>query len=228
MLPLFLTLTWPVDLVVWIGLCVQMEIMASIKGFTVTPYDGKGSFTLWQRRVKDILTQQKLAKALKGKEGKPTKMSDEDWEDAELQCMITIRLCIADNIINNVVDESTPKELWSKLETLHLGKNLTTKLNLKRELYKLKMAAQGNVIEHMNVFNGIVDQLEKVDVKLGEEDKALILLTSLPESFDHLVTTILYGKDTLKMEEVQSALLSNAGRKNQDGDKGRNDSFGFA
>lgn len=181
------------------------------------PYDGKGSFTLWQRRVKDILTQQKLARALKGKEGQPTKMSDEDWEDAKSQCMSTIRLCIADNIINNVVDESTPKELWSKLEKLYLGKNLTTKLNLKRELYRLKMAAQG--IEHMNVFNGIVDQLEKVDVKMEEEDKALILLTSLPESFKNLVTTILYGKDTVKMEEVQAALLSNASRKSRDGDK---------
>lgn len=36
---------------------------------------------------------------------------------------------------------------------------------------RLKMAVGGNIIEHMNVLNGMVDQLEKVDVKIEEEDK---------------------------------------------------------
>ncbi|KAK8931206.1 hypothetical protein KSP39_PZI016897 [Platanthera zijinensis] len=47
-----------------------------------------------------------------------------------------------------------------------------------------------------------------MEIKVEEEDQALLLLSSLPKSFDHLVTTILYGKDTLKMEEVMTTLLS--------------------
>ena len=35
-------------------------------------------------------------------------------------------------------------------------------------------------MEHMNVFNGIIDHLQKVDVKIEEEDKVLSFLTSLP------------------------------------------------
>lgn len=46
-------------------------------------------------------------------------------------------------------------------------------------------------------------------MKLDEEDKALLLLTSLPKSYEHLVTTMTYGKDTLNMEEVTSTLVSN-------------------
>ena len=41
-----------------------------------------------------------------------------------------------------------------------------------------------------------------------DEDKALLLLASLPTSFDHLVTTLMYGKETIVLEEVTSALLS--------------------
>lgn len=42
--------------------------------------------------------------------------------------------------------------------------------------------------------NGYLDQLRKVEVKIDEEDKALLLLTFLPDSYDTLVTILLYEK----------------------------------
>ena len=56
-------------------------------------------------------------------------------------------------------------------------------------------------------------ELLAIDVKIDEEDKALILLSSLPESCDHIITTMFYGKKTLILEEVTSTLLSNENRK---------------
>ncbi|KAI5313660.1 hypothetical protein L3X38_042836 [Prunus dulcis] len=44
------------------------------------------------------------------------------------------------------------------------------------------------------------------DVKV--EDKALILLNSLPDSYDHLATTVIYGKDTIIFDEVSNALMN--------------------
>ena len=41
----------------------------------------------------------------------------------------------------------------------------------------------------------------------------MILLSSLPQSYDHIVTTMLYGKKTLILKEVTSTLLSNEIRK---------------
>ncbi|GFS44993.1 hypothetical protein Acr_00g0093470 [Actinidia rufa] len=75
------------------------------------------------------------------------------------------------------------------------------------------MEEGGSLMEHMNVFNGYLDQLRKVDVKIDEEDKALLLLTSLPDSYDTLVTTLLYGKDTVSLEQVQSSLVSHCTQK---------------
>ena len=65
------------------------------------------------------------------------------------------------------------------------------------------------VLEHLNLFNKVISELLTVDVKIDEEDKAFILLSSLPESYDHIVTTMLYGKETLILEEVALTLLSN-------------------
>ncbi|KAL6199900.1 hypothetical protein ACLB2K_029682 [Fragaria x ananassa] len=71
-------------------------------------------------------------------------------------------------------------------------------------------------MEHMNVFSRLIVQLANVDVKIEEEDQALLLLTSLPDSYENIITTILYGKDTLKMEEVESTLLSHEKRRKVD------------
>ena len=62
------------------------------------------------------------------------------------------------------------------MKKLYLAKSLTNKLDLKWQLYQLKIVDGGNLMEHMNMFNGIVDQMQKVDIKIKEEDKALLLL----------------------------------------------------
>lgn len=49
--------------------------------------------------------------------------------------------------------------------------------------------------------------MTSIDVIL-EEDKALLLLSSLPSSFEYLVTTLLYDKDKIDLEDVV-AILSN-------------------
>ena len=59
------------------------------------------------------------------------------------------------------------------------------------------------------MFNKIITSLFSLDVKLEDEDKALLLLTSLPPSYEHLVTTIIYEKETLDMQEVTGTLISN-------------------
>ena len=69
------------------------------------------------------------------------------------------------------------------------------------------------LLEHINFFNKVISELLAVDVKIDEEDKALILLSSFPESYDHIVTIMLYSKEALILEEVTSTLLSNEIRK---------------
>ena len=42
------------------------------------------------------------------------------------------------------------------------------------------MKKETTVLEYLNFFNKIINELLAVDVKIDEEDKALILLSSLP------------------------------------------------
>ncbi|CAB4285828.1 unnamed protein product [Prunus armeniaca] len=106
------------------------------------------------------------------------------------------------------MDKGSALALWEKLEQLYIAKSLTNKLHLKRKMYKLKMEEGGNQMDHMNMFNRCMGQLQKVDVKTEEKDKAFFLLSSLPDTYENLVTTLLYGKDTVSLEHVHASLVS--------------------
>ena len=120
-----------------------------------------------------------------------------------------IQLCLVDEVMYNVMDEKMPTGLWSRLEILYMMKSISYKLYLKKQLYGLCMNEETIVLEHLNFFKKIINELLVIDVKIDEEDKVLILLSSLSESYDHIVTTMLHGKQTLILEKVMSTLLSN-------------------
>ena len=88
---------------------------------------------------------------------------------------------------------------------------------MKKQLYSLHMKEGSDLLEHLNTFSMLNTQLPSFGVNFEDEDKALLLLASLPTSFDHLVTTLMYGKEIIVLEEVTSALLSHIKMK-QDGD----------
>ncbi|KAG5565105.1 hypothetical protein RHGRI_001111 [Rhododendron griersonianum] len=67
--------------------------------------------------------------------------------------------------------------------------------------------------EHLNDYNKILADLLNLDVEILDEDKALLLLNSLPKDYDHLSTTLMYGKDTIKFDDVSNALVNNEYRK---------------
>ena len=79
----------------------------------------------------------------------------------------------------------------------------------KAMLYDLKMEESLDLSHHINVFNKVIGNLKKVDVKFEDKDKALMLLNSLSTSptYENLVTTLTWGKETLELEDVCDALL---------------------
>ena len=54
-------------------------------------------------------------------------------------------------------------------------------MQLKRRLYRFQMKKGISVDKHMNIYTKLLTNLINVDMKIDEEDKAVILLNSLRE-----------------------------------------------
>lgn len=119
-----------------------------------------------------------------------------------------ILLSIGDELLREVAEETTALGLWKRLQSLYLKKSLANILYLKKSLYTIHMEEGNDLRRHMDEFNKIILDLKNIDIKIEEEDCVILLLSSLPRTYEHFVDTMLYGNDTLTVAKVKAALLS--------------------
>ncbi|KAK0588339.1 hypothetical protein LWI29_038366 [Acer saccharum] len=122
----------------------------------------------------------------------------------------TIILNLSDNVLREVNDETTASSVWNKLESLYLTKSLTNKIYLKERLFSFKMDASNGLGKNLDEFKKMTIELANVgdNEKMSDENEAIILLKSLPESFKDMKAAIKYGKTSLSLEKCISALKS--------------------
>nr|GEW19632.1 retrovirus-related Pol polyprotein from transposon TNT 1-94 [Tanacetum cinerariifolium] len=90
-----------------------------------------------------------------------------------------------------------------------MQKSLANKLRLKDRLYTFCMKPGISGQDHLDEFNTILIDLENLDVDINDEDKAVLLVISLPASYKHFKEIMLYdNRKTLSFDDVKSALLS--------------------
>ena len=79
-----------------------------------------------------------------------------------------------------------------------------------RRLFNLQMSKTRSVSDHINEFNMIVSQFNSVEINFEDEIKALILMSSLPESSDNVVAAISssHGFEKLKFHKIRDVVLS--------------------
>ena len=58
------------------------------------------------------------------------------------------------------------------------------KVHLMKKLFNLKMAENASIAQHLNEFNTITNQLSSVEIDFDDEIHALIVLASLPNSWE--------------------------------------------
>ncbi|KAL1208699.1 Retrovirus-related Pol polyprotein from transposon TNT 1-94 [Cardamine amara subsp. amara] len=170
----------------------------------IDKFSGRNSFGLWQIKMKALLKQQSLwAPLSKDKGGDAAEMAT-----LEEKAHSTILLCLKDEVIIEVSDQTTVPGLWKKLENLYMTKSLQKKLLLKRCIFALRMQPDRGLKNHLDQLNSILLDLRNIDVKVEDKDAALLLLVSLPQSYENFVESFIVNKDKVTLEEVRSALHS--------------------
>ena len=115
-------------------------------------------------------------------------MRDEEWEELETRVISTIHFSLAPEIKYSVLNEKSPCDLWKKLEKKKIiCQNPLHRLYLKKQLFELKMNEGIDVSDHITKFNKCVTQLLSVKIKINKENQIIILLASLPKSYEAII-----------------------------------------
>jgi hypothetical protein len=121
-----------------------------------------------------VLVQQGLQKALDGKSKKPTSMTEEDWEDLDARALNTICLCLEDEVLFNITEETTTTGLWTKLEILYMTKNLSNIIFLKRQLHNLQI--KEDVIDYDMVVGALLyEEIRKTSGKETSIEEEMVV-----------------------------------------------------
>ena len=178
----------------------------------VEKFTGHNDFNLWKLKMMALLESQGLESALEEPSSTSDKSStsklDMDLETINRKARSEIILSLGDEVLREVGAEKSALGLWKRLDELYMTKSLANRLYLKKNLFGLSLVEGGSLNEHIDSFNKAVIDLETVDVKISDEDKAILLLSSLPKSYEHFVDTLLYGRESLTMKDVRAALNS--------------------
>ena len=110
----------------------------------------------------------------------------------------------------NIVIEKTTVDLMKGLSNMYEKPSASNKVFLMRRLFNLKIAEGAFVTYHINEFNVITTQLSSMEVTFEDGVKALILLSSLPESWSATVIAVSSssGIAKLKMDNIRDLILS--------------------
>ncbi|GJT12752.1 hypothetical protein Tco_0859794 [Tanacetum coccineum] len=173
--------------------------------FDIEKFDGTGDFGLWRIKMCALLIQHGCEAAL---EVLPADMEAQTKAGLNKKAHSAVILCFGNKVLREVTGKMTAAGVWSKLETLYMTRSLANKLYLKKKLYTFYMPAGRKIFEHIDVLNKIVLDLANIEVKFEDENLALLLLTSLPASYEHFVDTLLYGREALTLEDVMATLNS--------------------
>jgi hypothetical protein len=161
--------------------------------------------------MEDYLYQKDLFLPLSGIAKKSAAMKDEEWEILERKALGTIRLSLATSVAFNISKENIMKGLMDTLAKLYEKPSASNKVFLMKRLFNMKMSEGGSVADHLNEFNTVTNQLSSVKVDFDDEVRALLILCSLPKSWNGLVMAVsnsVSGSNTLKFDDVVGVILS--------------------
>ncbi|KAE8729765.1 hypothetical protein F3Y22_tig00003398pilonHSYRG00147 [Hibiscus syriacus] len=166
------------------------------------------NYSYWKPMMEDHLHYKDLHEPIIYKDNVEGK-SDAQWELLNRKGVPMIRKYIDKTLFEHVYTYTNAYELWTKLESMIQKKMPRNKANLVRRFVKLEYKDGQSMIEHLNNFKGLINQLTKTEMKIDDELQALLLLSYLLESWDTLVVTLSNStpKGKLTIDTVSDSLL---------------------
>ena len=180
----------------------------------IEPLDGS-NYLSWKFNVKLVLMQSGLWGIVSGAEKAPV-ASEDDKKEKEIvdfrvrseKAYSQIALNVKKELQVHVANTVDPKNAWDQLKKHFEFVSITHTVRVCRAFYAAKMAENGNLMEHITYMTQLSEQLREMKEEVSPKKFAIIVLGSLPESYDTFLTS-LNARDVeqLTWDSIKPALV---------------------
>lgn len=107
------------------------------------------------------------------------------WISNDGKVKSDIILAISPPELKQIKGCATSREVWLKLESIYASKGPARKATLLKRLTLQRMTESHDVREHLRNFFDAVDKLADMEVSINDVLLAILLLYSLPQSYEN-------------------------------------------
>lgn len=116
------------------------------------------------------------------------KILQEEWDDADEKVLAAIQLKVADELLVYISKpKQTAKEAWDVLSELFEPQGTLGIVLCRRELYRAACEEGEDITEHLRKMDLLHGNLTRLGQSIPEADYALVILTSLPPSWNDFI-----------------------------------------
>ncbi|MCO5614532.1 hypothetical protein L7F22_068815 [Adiantum nelumboides] len=185
--------------------------------FEIRRFDGTG-FDLWKDRMQGILFLKDCDGALQ--EAKPEDMTENAWETLNKKAVTYIKMGVSNDILVELKGLRYAFQVWEKLRANHENTTPVNQVHLMRKLMRMQLEDSENAMEHLSSFSGVLSQLQDSGLPpFDDKLKAIILLMTLPDSWETLVVSV-SNNPNLTFDGVRGSILNEEIRRKENEDTG--------
>lgn len=175
------------------------------------------NYFVWKFKMKMILTKEKVWTVVTSSCPLTTWQTSEleAWNDKDAIAKALIVLSLEDNQLSIIMDKSTAKETWDALKEYHEKSSAVNRMTLMRNMFDTKMIEGSKIEAHIDKMSNYLHKLKSFGINAFDDEllKVSLLLSSLPESYRTLVTTLEGRSDEITWLMATSKLIDESKRR---------------
>lgn len=148
-----------------------------------------GNYHVWKIRIQHLLN-------LKGLEDfivndPPTKSEElEAWRKKDGKAQATIGLTLSDDMLENIRDVKSAKDMWNSIKNVFERHTLLNKLSARRKFYTAALSENEPILKFSNRIRQLASTLKNMNVAITESEMAMAFLNGLPDEYHSLITAL--------------------------------------
>lgn len=157
--------------------------------------DERETMRMYQFQIRGILKANKLWDIVSGRSPKPKKKEGEkqdafdeklkSWSLNDSKAQNYIVTSLGQESLLHIMNCETARQMWTKLETIHEQKSLTSRQILREKYDSFAKDAGDNMAVHVSKLRNLVQQLKDLGEVISDEMVIAKVLSTLPSELGH-------------------------------------------